>query len=51
MVDIPWGKMDGPKWPIGGPPMHDALGSLARRIGQIGHVVDLLWRQWLDLNS
>ena len=41
VVDLPWGTMDGSKWPSGGPPMHNALCSLTEMMSENGQVVDL----------
>ena len=44
VVDLPWRAMFKSKWQSGGSPMQNALGSLARMIGENGQVVDFSCR-------
>ena len=43
MVDLPWGALFRSKWQSGGSLMQNALGSLARMVGENGEVLDLPW--------
>ena len=44
VVDLPWGPLFRSKWQSEGSLVQNALGSLARMLGENGQVVDLPWR-------